>query len=554
MNIKPGNLAVTLTITAILLSCIPTNIKLAFSDNTGGEIDLYTQKEPHSGKGPNAPSDAFGLGEEVKIYALATYNDYPLQGFLVAFEVLGSENSVENITFCRVAPTNETGIALISFRIPYLNETTFGECTVIGNVKIGDIIFQDVVSFKVGWITEIVLIRTVNESYAEQAKFARKSFVGIELALQNIAMTERKTTLTITIYDSLNLSINSMEVKDFAVQPNGVLVYAYYFLSIPENATTGDAFVYACAYTASVKLGGVPYCPEVSKNFLIINRDIAIFSAEPSPTVVYEGEIVTINVGVKNKGDEFESFNVSAYCNETLIRVQPVSDLQPYSNVTISFIWNTTYVQEGFYQINAFASLVPYEFDVSDNNFTDGVVQVKAKPPPPIHDIAVLDVIPSSNSVYIGETLAINVTVKNEGNHVESFNVTVRYDSDVVGTLFVDCLAAGIQDTLVFHWDTSDVSEGNYTISAFAERVAGEEDTEDNSLEDGVVEVRVAPAAWFIPEWLWWIILPLLILVIILLIILLYRRKKRKEAREAFYSGWTAWYYGYDLRNKIYKT
>jgi hypothetical protein len=60
----------------------------------------------------------------------------------------------------------------------------------------------------------------------------------------------------------------------------------------------------------------------------------------------------------------------------------------------------------------------------------------------------------------------------------------------------------------------------------------------------------LVPAGWFVPEWFYWFLLPLLILVIILLMILFYYRRRRKKAEGSFYSGWTAWYYCYDLRNK----
>jgi hypothetical protein len=57
---------------------------------------------------------------------------------------------------------------------------------------------------------------------------------------------------------------------------------------------------------------------------------------------------------------------------------------------------------------------------------------------------------------------------------------------------------------------------------------------------------EVTPWAWFLPEWFYWLLLLLLLLLIILLLILYYRRR-RKEAGE-FHSGWTAWYYRYNLR------
>jgi hypothetical protein len=62
-----------------------------------------------------------------------------------------------------------------------------------------------------------------------------------------------------------------------------------------------------------------------------------------------------------------------------------------------------------------------------------------------------------------------------------------------------------------------------------------------------------APSAWFVPEWFCWLLLILLILIILLLIVWLYRRRRRKKAEEAFYTGWTAWYYCYDLRSKTRK-
>jgi membrane protein implicated in regulation of membrane protease activity len=54
-------------------------------------------------------------------------------------------------------------------------------------------------------------------------------------------------------------------------------------------------------------------------------------------------------------------------------------------------------------------------------------------------------------------------------------------------------------------------------------------------------------AGWFVPDWFWWLLL-LLVLIFLLLLILLYLRRRRKKTEEAFRSGWTAWYYCYDLR------
>jgi len=292
MSAKLKKSVVIFAMTAILLSFVFSNLKIAFSNYDDGKIDLFTQKEPYSGKGPNVQSDAFGPDEEVQIYGLVTYKDYPVgKNFLVAFQILGPPNPVENISFCRVAFTDEMGVAMTSFRTSHLNETAFGEWTVIGNTKIADLTFEDTVSFKVGWIIEIVSLKTVNENHMEQEGFPRGNFVGIKLALRNIAMTEKKTTLAVTIYDYLGTYVNATELNNFAVQPNETLVYTYLFLFIPKSAYTGRATVYACAYTALPSDHGVPYCPEVSKYFLITSRKYFLkVATEPAHVTTILGE------------------------------------------------------------------------------------------------------------------------------------------------------------------------------------------------------------------------------------------------------------------------
>ena len=124
----------------------------------------------------------------------------------------------------------------------------------------------------------------------------------------------------------------------------------------------------------------------------------------------------------------------------------------------------------------------------------------------------------------------------------------------IIETLLVENLEPNRQKTLVFQWNTENVAEGNYTLSALASQVPGEENLKNNSYEDGIITIAKAPMGWYIPWWFYWLLLLLLIPIIILLIALYYSRKRRKRAEEAFYSGWTAWYYGCDIRKRTSKT
>jgi len=102
---------------------------------SNGSIDLYTQKEPYSGKGSDMPSDAFSPGEVVVLYALVTAGGVLKQDLPVSFCV----QIPDNTSFSMVAKTNVSGIARINFTIPEkcdVESEIFGEWVVLANVLI----------------------------------------------------------------------------------------------------------------------------------------------------------------------------------------------------------------------------------------------------------------------------------------------------------------------------------------------------------------------------------------------------------------------------------
>jgi hypothetical protein len=548
MNAKFKKTAITLAIAAMLIVLPVPNLPLAFSSNNGARIDLFTQKELFIGKMTNVTFDAFAPGEEVQVSAYVTYNDYQVPGVLVAFGVQGPSNPIRNITFFRTAFTNDTGIATINFRIPQTVAEVFGNWTVAGNVQVDSAVVQDFLTFRVGWIVEVTSIRTMDQNYVYQEEFTRKKQIIVELGLKSIATTNKSTDLTVSIKDSLGHPLNSSELSDFIVPSNEVLVHAYIHLFIPENASIGTATAYACAYTIPVLLGGVAYCPEVSTRFLIINPDVAIITVKPSSASVNRGEIEYINVTVANEGTEVESFLVSAFANETEIGTILVTSLRPSMNTVTSFSWNTSSVSLGAYQISAFAAYVPGEISLSNNMFIDGYVQVMPSTSLTIHDIALLDVTSSVSLGHIGDVLPIDVILENVGTVSESFNVILYYGQNVAGTKSVKNLPIGNRTTLVFYWWTTGVSQGNYTLAAYAVPVVGETNVANNYFVDGIVKLVQNPRSKSIPLWFCWFLLLLLLALVATLLILWFYYRRRKKSEESFYSGWTAWYYGYDMR------
>jgi hypothetical protein len=483
MRIGERKLALMLIIVTILFGLTLNNIEIVGSSGASGVIDLYTQKEPYSGIGPNMPSDAFGFGENVSIYALVTYHNAPVPNILVTFMITGWENS----TLYRVASTGENGIATTSLRTPQSENSSVSEWTVFGNARVVDSIVNDSVSFKVGWIVEIVSVNTINPDRTPQETFSRGSYLGVEIGLRSISMVPKIAYLTVTASDALNNPINSTELNDFVVPPNEIVVYAYLSLYIPENAHLGTATVYANAYTSSPSFNALPYCPEVSAQFSIIGQ-------------MYFLRVATEPVGI------------TAILGEGLY--------EENTNVTLTAPEHVS------------VSIAQYSFSYWD---IDGISQGSGNT-----TTVLMDANHAATAHYIQIIMYVLSITTTSGGITDPLPGAYSYPAG----FSVQVTAHANQSYVFDHWELNNVnvgSAGSYTVLM-------------NRNQTLKAVFSLASPSFFIPDWFFWPFLPLLILLILFLIILfLYYRRRRNETGAAFYSGWTAWYYGYDLRNRPIK-
>ncbi|MEM2702777.1 MAG: dockerin type I domain-containing protein, partial [Candidatus Bathyarchaeia archaeon] len=117
---------------------------------------------------------------------------------------------------------------------------------------------------------------------------------------------------------------------------------------------------------------------------------------------------------------------------------------------------------------------------------TNGNVQVIG-----IHDIATTNLTPLKTIVGQGYTMNINVTVANQGDFTETFNVTLYANTTEIVTKEI-ILESGGSATITFAWNTTGFAKGNYTIWAYAWPVPGETNTEDNTKYfDEIVKVTI---------------------------------------------------------------
>lgn len=129
----------------------------------------------------------------------------------------------------------------------------------------------------------------------------------------------------------------------------------------------------------------------------------------------------------------------------------------------------------------------------------------------PFHDIGVTEVMGYPGEVKSGEIVSVNVTVTNGGNYSETFNVIVyadiapyQYirdaagalvainiavgDEIIVGTQAVNNLASGATTTVTLSWNTTEIEEGNYTMSA--KSLLADDDTRNNLFIGGMVKIE----------------------------------------------------------------
>lgn len=273
------------------------------------------------------------------------------------------------------------------------------------------------------------------------------------------------------------------------------------------------------------------------------------------PTLVVN-ETFAINVSVSDvvdlKSFEFKLAYDIALLNTTDIEIIPFLNEPTSVNKTIDY-------ETGFVYVNVTSTGAPvngsgpltrvtfavvaetpgecildlYETKVDDKLALSRVPPFEHNPPatdgyfsnlPMNHDIAVTLITPYPTTVALGEQISINVTVRNQGDFDETFNVTVSYDGNVIETQSNISLGVGAQKIVTFTWDTTDVAADMYTIEAEVAPVAGETDTADNTETYSPITIEAAPG-WVLDPY---VIVAVVVVAVVVLAALVYFFRVRK--------------------------
>ena len=188
-------------------------------------------------------------------------------------------------------------------------------------------------------------------------------------------------------------------------------------------------------YTVSLTVTDYDNLTDTATSYVtVLFHNIAVTSVTALPTTVTVGESVFINVTVANHGNFTETFNVTAYYDNTSIKTENVTALTPGNLTTLTFIWNATDVQPGIYTISANASIVEGETNTADNMLIDGTVAriIILDFPVEVKGITYHVIIKSTSNVSNFETFPeppkISFQVEGTNGTIGFWNVTIPFN------------------------------------------------------------------------------------------------------------------------------
>ena len=214
--------------------------------------------------------------------------------------------------------------------------------------------------------------------------------------------------------------------------------------------------------TATIDVEDDPTDNSKTTTIRIVEHDVAVIDLE-APPGAKPGWTVSINVKVANQGSNQETaLNVTVSYDGNLIGFNDTVVLDPQTNTTVPFSWNTASLPIGDYTLNATAT-IPVEDDPTDNSKNKTITLYL------IHDVAVISLEaeydPEEPYSPVGKPIPINVTVRNEGDYPEDVNVTLKYDSTYIDSKNFT-LTPGQSKNASFTWDTTGLTPRTYPVKA----------------------------------------------------------------------------------------
>jgi hypothetical protein len=261
-------------------------------------------------------------------------------------------------------------------------------------------------------------------------------------------------TFTATAYYN-GTAIGTVPITNLASGAQTTVTIPWDTTGVAQGNYTISAFASYVPYEEYFNEANNFYTDGIVQVFTVIH-DVAVTAVVPTVSWAYVNSTVPVNVTVADLGNVSESFTVTAYYGANItIGMLPVTSLASGTNATLIFNWNTTGITtEANYTLSAFASYVPFEYNLTNNYLIGGQVLILTQ----IRDVAITNVTAASywaqNWAYQGGNMNITVTANNTGQVPESFYVSALWNGTLIGNVSVS-LAPGAGINEIFALNTS---------------------------------------------------------------------------------------------------
>jgi len=215
------------------------------------------------------------------------------------------------------------------------------------------------------------------------------SIVNLELARNRVAKGE-KVKISVTVRNeetetenaTVNLYCNLTLIGKLEV--NNLKPYTVRKLSLELDTADLDVG----KYTILAEIPSLPVEAEIEDNrvtkeftIYIPYHDPAIINVSSPVSEALIGDIVPIEVTLKNNGTEVESFSVEVYANSTIIGKINILHLSPAKIHKKTLNWNTTGFKEGKYIVKAEIPPLLTEENTENNYKYETITLLQPLPP-----------------------------------------------------------------------------------------------------------------------------------------------------------------------------
>jgi len=221
---------------------------------------------PYGGQGPNNPMDMVWPQKTVYLYTNVTYNLWPVQYKLVAFEVEGPFNAPSGrepeVLLKTTAITDEYGVALTTFRMPWQcadAESYFGVWKVTATVDVASTVINDTLTFHYDYLVRLWKVTT------DKYKYCHDETVDITVEYGTHAQQSYPALFGVVIFDELNVPIGFISAEttvggaSYCQYKNDTITLRIY---IPKFAFAGVASIHVNCFDKDPTDGGQAWCPE----------------------------------------------------------------------------------------------------------------------------------------------------------------------------------------------------------------------------------------------------------------------------------------------------